>query len=75
MPTKDENGWKCNICGEYHKLEPYALSCEQSHDIILVKFKRGDLFNLMQFLYTGDRELLTDSLMKTLKKYRKGITK
>jgi hypothetical protein len=75
MPKKTKHGWECNICGELHRLEPWALSCEQGHEMILVKFKQDDLFKLIQFIYTKDDDLLTESLVKTLMKYRKGITK
>lgn len=71
MPIKTKTGWECTICGKIHDRDVYALSCEQKHDIIYVPIKREDLFNLIQFLYTGDTELLTESLMTTLQKYSK----
>lgn len=70
MPIKTETGWKCSICELEHARDVYALSCEQSHEMIYVAFKREDLYRLVQFIYTGDFELLTDSLKKTLMNYR-----
>ncbi len=62
----------CAICGMAYSNPAMALSCEQSHDTIYVAFKRSDLFNLVNFLYTRDSSLLTESLVKTLMKYMKG---
>ena len=71
MPKKlDWNKWACSICGKEHSLSAYAVSCEQSHDTILVPFKRDDLQRLMQFMVTGDQELLTTTLIETLQKYK-----
>lgn len=69
MPTKDEYGWKCSVCGEHYPRDVYAVSCEQGHEIVYVPFKQGDLLRLIQYIYTGDSTLLSDSLMKTLLKY------
>lgn len=70
MVKKVEGGFQCSICNTIHSRDVYALSCEQSHDIIYVPFKSEDLFRLVQFLYTKDDSLLSESLMKTLLKYR-----
>lgn len=70
MPTYQEGvGWKCNTCGLVYQREPYAYGCEQSHDTIYIKLHRDDLQRLIQFLYTGDTELISKRLMKTLLKY------
>jgi len=70
MPIKTETGWKCNVCGLEHPRDIDALSCEQEHEMIYVAFKRDDLYKLIQFVYTGDLSLLTDSLRNTLMKYK-----
>lgn len=73
MPRRtDEGDWVCNHCQQEYSREIYAVSCEQSHEIIYIPLSRSDLFRLLEFLYTGDRELLTESLVKTLMKYRRG---
>jgi len=69
MAIKVEDGWKCSICGEVHVTDILAISCEQAHEYILMYIKQGDLFRLIQFIYTKDDKLLTESLMKTLMKY------
>jgi len=73
MPTKTEDGWVCSICGEVYPRDVYALSCEQSHEIIYVPIKFGDLRNLIEFLFTKNDKLLTESLVKTLMKYSRKI--
>lgn len=75
MTKKTKHGWQCSFCGSVYTKETDAFSCEKSHEIVLVEFRREDLFRLIQFIYTRDEELLTKSLMKTLMKYKKGITK
>jgi hypothetical protein len=67
--------YKCAVCGLTYTNSAMALSCEQAHDVIYVAFKRSDLFNLVNFLYTKDSTLLTESLVKTLMQYRKGSYK
>jgi len=69
MPIKIEDGWKCAICDEIFPRDIDALSHEQQHDIIYVPIKSSDLFRLIQFIFTKDESLLTESLMKTLLKY------
>jgi len=50
----------------------YAIACERSHDLIYVPFKKEDLFRLIQFIMTGDRDLLSENLVKTIFKYKSG---
>lgn len=73
MPKKDTDGrWLCTYCGKDWAREIYAVSCEQSHEIIYIPLTRSDLFKLLEFIYTGDPDLLTKSLVETLMKYRRG---
>ena len=76
MPKKIDNRWVCNICGSDYPREMDALSCEQSHDIILIKIKRSDLMMLIQYLYTGDQDILSKypGITQTLLKYRKQMS-
>jgi hypothetical protein len=64
--------YKCKICNKEFKVLSMAEACEESHEYIYVKLKRKDLFKLMQFLYSGDRSLLSESLMSDLRKYTRG---
>lgn len=70
MVTKTKEGYKCSICGKIHPRDVYAVSCEQSHDIVYVPFKFGDLKNLIEFIYTRNEDLLTPTLINTLMNYK-----
>ena len=73
MPEKlDEFSYKCNICEMHYEKRDQAVKCEADHDLVYVKFKREDLFNLVQFIMTKNDSLLTKSLVSTLMKYNKG---
>ena len=71
MAKQTKEGWKCSICGKIYNRDIMAVSCEKGHDLITIQIKRDDLFRLVQFLYTRDEELLSESLIKTLTKYSK----
>ena len=61
--------WHCGHCGKPYD-DPYkADSCRESHDLIYVPLSKTDLNRLINFIYTKDEQLLTESLMKTLNKY------
>jgi|MudIll2142460700_1097286.scaffolds.fasta_scaffold2227169_2 hypothetical protein len=70
MVTKVEDGYRCDICNTIHPRDVYALSCEQSHDVVYVPFKFADLKNLVEFLYTRNEQLLTPSLVNTILNYK-----
>lgn len=69
MVIKTETGWKCPVCEKIYSNRLKATACNQSHDVVYVPILRGDLFRLLQFVYTGDRSLLGETLIKTLMKY------
>lgn len=71
MVTKVEDKYACSICNKLHSRDIYAIKCEQSHDIVYVPIPRGDLFKLVQFLYSGDSELLSKEIITLLLKYSK----
>jgi len=68
----DEFSYKCSTCGTMYEKRDQAIACEKDHDIIYVKFKREDLFKLVQFVMTKDDVFLTKSLVSTLMKYKRG---
>jgi hypothetical protein len=72
MVKKVEGGYKCAICGMLHDRDTLAVACEKSHEIIYIPINRQDLFKLIQFIYTKDSDLLSESLVQTLQKYSKG---
>lgn len=63
---------KCSVCGLEYKAEQWATACEESHEYIYIRLKRSDLFSLLQYIQTGNQELLTKSLMSTLRHHMKG---
>ncbi len=63
--------YKCKICYEEFDRLLMADSCEKSHEIIYVPLYRSDLARLIQFIFTGDKSLITERLGKTLMKYKK----
>ena len=72
MPKETNDGWVCNSCGSVYQEEKWALYCEESHETVYVKFKKIDLFKLMQFIITKDDKLISSELMKTIQKYSSG---
>jgi len=73
MPVENDGLFYCNVCKESYANRSHAVKCEEGHEIIYVPLKRLDLYKLIQFLYTKDESLLSESLMSTLVKYRKNI--
>ena len=71
MVKEVKNGWQCFLCGKVHKNELQAVGCEKSHDVVYVPLFREDLFRLLQFIMTKDNTILTERLMKTLRKYKR----
>lgn len=68
----DTGKYICAICGKEWSRDTYAISCEQSHEMIYVPISRDDLFKLMMFIRTKDESLITESLWKVLNKYSRG---
>ena len=60
---------KCFYCHKIHPNPEKARACEKDHDIVMVPFLKSDLNRLVNFLATGDRDLITESLSKTLFRY------
>lgn len=61
--------YKCLYCHKQYITEKARDTCQKDHDIILVPLLSSDLSRLVNFIATGDRNLLTDTLTKTLYKY------
>ena len=75
MVSKVKDKYKCMVCDKLFERDTEALHCEQEHDTILVPFVREDLYKLLQFLLVRDEELLSESLIRTLRKYSRGVYK
>jgi hypothetical protein len=72
LTTDRTTKYICEFCKREWYDEKLALACEKSHEIIYVPFFREDLFKLLQFLLTEDRNLLSRRLVETLQKYSRG---
>ena len=64
-----KNKNKCFYCEKYFKEEKRARDCENNHDVVYVPILREDLNRLVNYIATGDRNLLTERLSKVLFKY------
>jgi hypothetical protein len=60
---------KCFYCDKYFADPEKARKCESEHDVIFVPILRKDLNRLINFIATGDRNLLTERLSKVLFRY------
>ena len=75
MAKKLPNGrYECTFCHKDFETVAKADGCEMAHQIIYVPIKKEDLMRLIQFLYTREEKLLTDSLVNTLTKYARAKT-
>jgi len=76
MPDIVEFVYKCDICGKKFKnkneakARQLARDCETNHDVVYVRLLRSDVQRLLAFISTGERGLLTETLVKTLRMYR-----
>lgn len=64
-----EGKFVCTICGLGWRNQLMADTCRSSHDVVYIPLLRSDLGRLLQFIITGEEELLTPSLVKTLRYY------
>lgn len=60
---------RCFYCHKWHPSEEKARKCEAEHDVIMVPLLKSDLNRLVNFIATGDKALLTESLSLTLFRY------
>lgn len=63
------NKHKCFYCDKYYTDVMKARDCEGKHDVLFVPILREDLNRLLNFIATGDRNLLTERLSKVLFRY------
>lgn len=59
----------CFYCNKYYPNPADARKCENTHDVVYVPLLREDLNRLVNFIATGDRQLLTERLSRTLFRY------
>lgn len=74
---KDTYSIACKYCGKvyitdgFQKSQALAEKCEKEHRIIYFPISYSDLANLIQFIYTKDENLISETLFNNLKKYLK----
>lgn len=62
--------YKCIYCKKEYSSITDAYNCAKRHDLVTVLFKRSDLINLIEFFYTKDENLLTESLIDSIYHYQ-----
>lgn len=71
MAIKLQDGrYRCSLCNKIYAKPLSADKCRDEHDIVYVQMLRSDLNRLLQFIYLKNDDLLTETLMNTLRKYR-----
>lgn len=63
--------YNCPYCKKSFTNPQDAFACFRSHDIVYVMLTRSDLQTLIRFIYSGDRSLLTDSLVESILSYNR----
>jgi hypothetical protein len=63
--------YKCLYCGKVYSKDVLADACRESHNLIYIPISYDDLQRLIQYIWVGDKNLLTASLMNTLQKYNR----
>ena len=69
MPSKV---YKCTYCSKSFDNSAKADGCRVSHKTVFVEVTKSDLNKLLNYIYTGEEELLTESLIKSLRKAQFG---
>ena len=65
----NQNGqYECSICGKRWTTDLYRIACEKGHDVIYFPIKREDVFKLVQFFFTLDKDLIPVNFIKDLMK-------
>lgn len=62
----------CSVCNTIYSTKELSDACEKSHDVVYVAFDREDLFKLIQFIITKDDSLISEKLVRSLQKYKRG---
>lgn len=69
MAIKKGNKYLCSYCRKDYINPAQADVCRESHDLVYVPMSRSDLNRMIQFIHLKNDELLTDSLVNTLRRY------
>ena len=72
MAKKIGRYYYCSYCNTEYSDPVRADSCREKHDLIYVALSRDDLNRLINFIHLGHDELLTESMVNSLRKYLRG---
>lgn len=77
MPRPVIFKYACETCGKVYKhkdrdsAEKMARDCEQNHDVVYVRLLRSDVQRLLAFLVSKEDGLITPTMVRSLRAYRK----
>lgn len=59
--------YACSYCGKIYPDVVKADNCRDSHDLLYLMLSGDDLNRLHNYIYSGDKKLLTESLVTAIK--------
>ena len=65
-------GKSCFYCQKRYPTEQEARECEKTHHVYFLPLMKEDLNLLAHYIMTGNRELLTERLSKTILRHFRG---
>ncbi len=69
MAIKNKRGqWACSFCNKAAKNPAEADACRDRHDLVYIPMERTDVNRLLMYIYQPNPELITDSMVKTIKR-------
>ena len=71
MPKKPKI-YRCIYCNKAFDNSAKADGCRVAHKLVFLGLSKSDLNNLLNYIYTGEEELLTESLIRAIRKAQFG---
>jgi hypothetical protein len=65
--------YTCSYCNKEYDTPTLADKCRDGHDLVFVPFSREDINRLAQFIVVKEDKLLTETLVKSILKYRRPL--
>lgn len=71
VPQKDGTyKYRCSFCNKVFNTHIEADSHrDDEHELVYVQMLKVDVARLLQFIATGERKLLTETMIKSLERY------
>jgi len=70
VAIKNRKGeWICSYCKQVYPDPAAADSCREGHNLVYVAITKKELNHLLNFIYTGEEELIPPGLITRLKSY------